>query len=188
MEQFYEKLFSIDYKEYVGFLSATISEFFDSPAFVNSFWIFKIVMAAFSLLFFVFTVVLIVKLKAAQNESNLPQKTPKTAVNKEELTEKWSIIAGKSKSLKTGDWKLAIIEADKFLDDLLKRLGYEGESMGDRLKKLDSKKIANIDQIWQAHKIRNDIVHHPEYEPSKGEIDFALGTYERALQDLSAEN
>ncbi|OWK26691.1 MAG: hypothetical protein US76_02620 [Parcubacteria group bacterium GW2011_GWA2_38_13b] len=187
MEQFYEKLFNIDYKEYAGFLSATISDFFGSPAFVNSFWIFKIVMAVFSLLFFIFIVILIIKLKSAPSESSPRQKAQKAAVNKEELAKKWSIIAGKSKSLKTGDWKLAIIEADKFLDDLLKRLGYEGESMGDRLKKLDSKKIANIDQIWQAHKIRNDIVHHPEYEPSKGEIDFALGTYERALQDLSAD-
>lgn len=188
MEQFYEKLFSIDYKEYAGFLSATISEFFDSPAFLNAFWVFKLVVASFSALFFVFIVILIVKLKAAQNESSLPLKTSKSAVDKEELAKKWSIIANKSKSLKAGDWKLAIIEADKFLDDLLKRLGYEGESMGDRLKKLDNKKIANLDQIWQAHKIRNDIVHHPEYEPSKSEIDFALETYERALQDLSAEN
>lgn len=188
MEQFYEKLFNFEYKEYAGFLSATISEFFDSSAFVNSFWIFKIVMAAFSLLFFVFIVILIMKLKTAQNQPSLSQKTPKIAIDKEELVKKWSIIAGKSKSLKAGDWKLAIIEADKFLDDLLKRLGYEGESMGDRLKKLDSKKIANLDQIWQAHKIRNDIVHHPGYEPSKSEIDFALETYERALQDLSVEN
>lgn len=188
MEQFYETIFNFDYKEYAGFLSATISEFFDSSAFLNSFLIFKIIMAAFSLLFFVFIAVLIMKLKTAQNQSGLPQKTPKTAIDKEELAKKWSIIAGKSKSLKTGDWKLAIIEADKFLDDLLKRSGYGGESMGDRLKKLDSKKIANLDQIWRAHKIRNDIVHHPEYEPSKNEIDFALETYERALQDLSVEN
>ena len=187
MEQFYDALFSIDFKEQTASVLSKIGDFFDSSAFTGPFLIFKIVMAGFSLLFFMFIVILTVKLKGVQNKSSSSQKATKI-VNKEELAKKWSIIAGKSNSLKTGDWKLAIIEADKFLDDLLKRLGYGGESMGDRLKKLDSKKIANLDQIWQAHKIRNDIVHHPEYEPTKSDIDFALETYERTLQDLTISN
>lgn len=188
MEEFYEKLFSMDYKSQTASILSVIDDFFNSPAFTNSFFIFKSVVAAFSLLFFVFIVILIIKLKVPQSKPSLPSKASKIVVDKEGLAKKWSIIAGKSKSLKAGDWKLAIIEADKFLDDLLKRLGYGGESMGDRLKKVDSKKIANLDQIWQAHKIRNDIVHNSEYEPTKSDIDFALETYERALQDLSAEN
>lgn len=187
MEQFYLELFSFNYKAQTASILSQIDIFFDSPAFTHPFLIFKIVMAFFSLLFFAFIVILMVKLKAAQEESDSPPKALKAVIDKEGLERKWSIIAKKSESLKTGDWKLAVIEADKFLDDLLKRLGYGGESMGDRLKKLDAGKIAGLDQIWRAHKIRNDIVHNSEYEPSKGEIDFALETYERALQDLSAD-
>ena len=57
------------------------------------------------------------------------------------------------------DWKLAIIEADIILDDLLKRKGYAGVSLGDRLKSISPSSLASLDDAWQAHKIRNQIAH-----------------------------
>lgn len=57
------------------------------------------------------------------------------------------------------DWKLAIIEADIILDDLLKRKGYVGVSLGDRLKSISPSSLASLDDAWQAHKVRNQIAH-----------------------------
>jgi hypothetical protein len=57
------------------------------------------------------------------------------------------------------DWKLAIIEADIILDDLLKQKGYVGVSLGDRLKSISPSSLASLDDAWQAHKIRNQIAH-----------------------------
>ena len=57
------------------------------------------------------------------------------------------------------DWKLAIIEADIILDDLLKRKGYAGISLGDRLKSISPSSLASLDDAWQAHKVRNQIAH-----------------------------
>jgi len=64
------------------------------------------------------------------------------------------------------DWKLAIIEADIILDEALKRAGYNGASLGERLRSLTPMQLRSLDDAWQAHKVRNQIAH--------GGIDFVL--------------
>lgn len=57
------------------------------------------------------------------------------------------------------DWKLAIIEADIILDDILKQRGYVGTSLGERLKGVAPGQLDTINDAWEAHKIRNRIAH-----------------------------
>lgn len=82
--------------------------------------------------------------------------------------------------------KLAIIEADQLLDDLLKRMGYVGESLGERLKQLDEKILPDIEQVWEAHKIRNNLVHDPNYKLSFGKAQNIIKVYGKAFQKLEA--
>ncbi|MES2748865.1 MAG: hypothetical protein V4668_02380 [Patescibacteria group bacterium] len=83
------------------------------------------------------------------------------------------------------DWKLAIIEADIILDDTLKRQGYAGPTLGDRLKSISPSALSSLDDAWQAHKVRNQIAH--------GGADFVLTQkiaretivqYERVFKEL----
>lgn len=62
-------------------------------------------------------------------------------------------------STNPNDWKLAIIEADILLDDMLKQRGYAGISLGDRLKSISPSVLHSLDDAWQAHKVRNQIAH-----------------------------
>jgi nitrogen fixation-related uncharacterized protein len=57
------------------------------------------------------------------------------------------------------DWKLAIIEADIILDDILKSRGYPGGSLGERLKSIGSGQLGSLNDAWEAHKVRNRIAH-----------------------------
>jgi uncharacterized membrane protein len=57
------------------------------------------------------------------------------------------------------DWKLAIIEADIMLDEALKRQGYAGNSLGERLRSVSPSAMQTLDDAWEAHKIRNEIAH-----------------------------
>ncbi len=57
------------------------------------------------------------------------------------------------------DWRQAIIEADIMLDDLLKQLKIEGNTIGDRLKNVDKSTFKTLDNAWTAHKVRNEIAH-----------------------------
>lgn len=57
------------------------------------------------------------------------------------------------------DWKLAIIEADIILDDLLQQRGFAGNSLGERLKSVSPAQLNTLNDAWEAHKIRNRIAH-----------------------------
>jgi hypothetical protein len=59
----------------------------------------------------------------------------------------------------------ALITADKSMDNALKDL-VAGENMGERLK--NAEKMFDRDEynkIWEAHKVRNNLVHESGYEP-----------------------
>lgn len=67
--------------------------------------------------------------------------------------------------------KTALIDADKLLDHTLKNLGYKGETLGERLK--NSKpafKYQDYDNIWKAHKTRNQLVHEIDFTMSQNDL------------------
>lgn len=72
---------------------------------------------------------------------------------------KWDKIIAQSESANSSDWRLAIIEADIMLDDLLAVLHLPGETMGDKLKAVEKSDFNTIDLAWEAHKARNMIAH-----------------------------
>jgi len=99
---------------------------------------------------------------------------------------KWNKIKGKLELPSESEHKLAIIEAESLLDDILKRIGFPGQTVGERLKQITPVQLSNIEEIWEAHKIRNNIVHDPDYRLSQEETKKALEIYERALMHLQA--
>jgi len=91
------------------------------------------------------------------------------------------------KRLDTGlesEYKLALIEADSFLDEILIRMGFTGDSLEERFKKVTQTVLPNIEEVEEAHKTRNNIVHDPDYRLAQGEAREILSVYEKAFQDL----
>jgi len=73
---------------------------------------------------------------------------------------RWEQIETLFNSNSPGDWRLAIIEADNMLEDLITQLGYEGDNLGERLKDARNRKdFANIEPAWEVHLVRNKIAH-----------------------------
>src|SRR5690606_1487074 len=70
---------------------------------------------------------------------------------------RWFDIVQKIDSENPSDWNVAIIEADKILDDLMKKMGYPGDNLGERLKAVERSDFLTLDSAWQAHKVRNSI-------------------------------
>ncbi|MBI3638342.1 hypothetical protein HY227_01200 [Candidatus Wolfebacteria bacterium] len=91
------------------------------------------------------------------------------------------------KRMKTGgqtQLKLAILEADRLLDEILKVSGYPGRNIEERLAAVNSAEIPNIEEVKQAHKIRNRIVAEPDFILSPGETEITIGIYRRLFIDL----
>jgi len=98
----------------------------------------------------------------------------------------WVKITARLETGLESEYKLAVIEADSMLNDILKRMGFGGETLGERLERLTAATLPNLEQIWEAHKIRNNIVHDPDYRLTLDGARRVLDIYEQALRDLQA--
>jgi hypothetical protein len=82
-------------------------------------------------------------------------------------------------------WYVAVVDADKLLDDVLKRKRYKGKSTGERLVHAQHK-LSDNESVWFGHKLRNRIVHENVKKISKQDTLEALSGFRRALKDLGA--
>lgn len=73
--------------------------------------------------------------------------------------ERWGRILSYMESDSQTEWRLAILDADVILEQMLTKSGYHGESVGEKLKKIERSDFNTLDQAWEAHKIRNSIAH-----------------------------
>ncbi len=133
------------------------------------------------IIFLIFVLNVFKKLKRNLEILTTPQQVPR-----KKLLKKWNQIEARLKSSHETDSKLAVIEADKLLDDVLKRCGYFGKDMGSRLKKINSGQIASINDVWSAHKVRNSIVHNIDYKLTELEAERAIRAFKKALEELEA--
>lgn len=81
--------------------------------------------------------------------------------------------------------KLAVIEAEDLLNESLNKIGYKKEeSLGEKLDEITPDIISNLEEVNEAHKVRNNIIHDPAYRLELEETKRILLVYEKALQNL----
>lgn len=104
-------------------------------------------------------------------------------LNKEYYSDRWQTLQGLLKEKST--WPLAVIDADKLLDDALKRLHYKGKTMGERLVSAQ-RDIADNDGVWFGHKLRNRLVHESNVKLTEKVVKEALMGIRSAMKDIGA--
>ena len=151
-------------------------------------WRLKLISVVFSMFFgfiFIYSMVRfrqLVNLKIQMNKViNPPQ-----AAHGGALQSKWEEIMRHMDSVREAEWKFAIVEADKLVDDILKSSGYLGDTMGERLMNIDKGQLLSLDGLWEAHKIRNKLVHDTNYFLRYAEARRAVMLYEAVLKELDA--
>jgi len=98
----------------------------------------------------------------------------------------WNKIKNRLDAGLESEYKLAVIEADNMMDKTLKRMGYGGETLGERLNKITSATLPNLDELREAHQSRNNIVHDPDFKLTLDEAKRIMEFYEKAFRDLEA--
>ena len=104
--------------------------------------------------------------------------------SREKNVEEWADILIKSRSPDENQRKFALIAADSLIDKILAMAGYDGENLGERLKKIESSDLDSLNDIWEAHKVRNRIAHEADYRMSPEDSAAAIGRFEKALREL----
>jgi hypothetical protein len=84
-------------------------------------------------------------------------------------------------------WKIAIIEADIFLEEILNDNGYVGVTIGEKLKGANSASFTTLQDAWEAHKVRNEIAHTGgDFILTKRLAQETLTQYERVFREFGA--
>ncbi len=97
---------------------------------------------------------------------------------------RWEEILRHMDSAKEAEWKFAVIEADKLIDLVLQKAGFPGETLGERLMNIQDGQIANLQGLWDAHKIRNRLAHDVDHFLRYTEAKQAIDQYESVLREL----
>lgn len=105
-------------------------------------------------------------------------------MGREEVAARWREIRETGQSHGQMGMKMSLVEADKLLDSALKSLMMPGDTLGERLK-VACYKYPNLREVWNAHKLRNRLVHEHDFELSERETRRALDDFERALKTLN---
>ena len=99
----------------------------------------------------------------------------------------WKHIRERLLSDNTSDWKLAVIEADIYMDRCLDDNGFHGDTTGDKLKQVTPDRLPSIQIAWEVHKIRNRIAHEgANFVLTMPEARRMISYYEIIFTDLHA--
>lgn len=101
------------------------------------------------------------------------------------MAHRWQNAMNHIASDNPNDWKQAIMEADIILEDLLTKMGYGGDSIGEKLKKVAKGDMKTLDEAWEAHKVRNQIAHEgSNFTLNHHEAKNVIGMYRKVFEEF----
>lgn len=109
---------------------------------------------------------------------------PSKYLDQQKYRERWLAISN-AITADSGTQELAIINADKLLDQALRERGIAGDTMGDRIKNAKTM-FSNNNAVWSAHKLRNRIAHEDTVKLNPIVTKKAMIAFKAALKDVGA--
>jgi len=98
---------------------------------------------------------------------------------------RWNRVLEHANSSDEHKWRLAILEADIMLNELLDLQGYKGETIAEKMKQVSRTNFNSIDDAWEAHKVRNRVAHEgADYHISEREKDHVINLFERVFKEF----
>lgn len=105
-------------------------------------------------------------------------------VGKRRQLRAWNQIIKRMKTPDLSNWKMAILEADNLMDDILKAVGYRFDTANERFKNIKVEELSNADKIQEAHRVRNRIAQEPDFTITKEEALEILRVYKKSFQEF----
>lgn len=100
------------------------------------------------------------------------------------LAKIWKRIQKMADSGIESNYKLALIEADDLLDNVLKNKGFSGETFEERIKQAGEIQVPDSERILQAHQTRNQAVYEPDYQLEVERLREILEVYKETIKNI----
>lgn len=108
------------------------------------------------------------------------------AYGSKELNRRWRAIIKRTDTGSEKEYKLAIMEADDFLKQVLEDADFQGKNMEELVKAAGRRVVSNTDDILAAHQVRNVLVYDVNYKLDANQARKILQDYEKAIKGASA--
>ncbi len=97
---------------------------------------------------------------------------------------RWTTITELVKSEDPNNWKVAIMNADILLAEVLDEHGYGAATVSDQLKMAQNDNFKTLQYAWDAHKVRNSIAHDAQFNLGQREAQTAISFYEKFFSEI----
>jgi len=145
--------------------------------------IISIILSSIALAGIIYTIMRIIQLGRKEVEE-IKDIIPKE-ISPEERYSRWNAIHKHLESSNEVEWRMAIMEADNILDEIIAAIGVAGENLGERLKNMEPSDFNNLQNAWDAHKVRNRIAHEGmKFKITKSEATRVIGLYEKIFKEF----
>jgi len=177
LEYLYKKILELLYKIYELLIA-----FFEALNF-QAIKIVSIVLSIIACIGIIYTIIRIIRLKRKEVEE-IKDIIPKE-ISPEERYSRWNAINKHLESSNEVEWRMAIMEADNILDEIIQAIGIEGENLGERLKNIEASDFNNLQNAWDAHKVRNKIAHEGmKFKLTREEAVRVISLYEKIFKEF----
>lgn len=120
-----------------------------------------------------------------QNEFQAIEVKALESLDQAEQNIHWQRILDQLNLPSESDWRLAIIEADNILGEMVTKMGYIGDSIGEKLKSIERSDFTTLSQAWEAHKVRNRIAHDGMlFRISQREAQRIIDLYRQVFEEF----
>lgn len=99
---------------------------------------------------------------------------------------RWHYILTLVESSNDSDWRVAILEADSMLEEVLKDRGFSGTTASELLEGAKESGYLTIQDAWDAHLVRNQIAHEgSDFALSQVEARRVIRMYQNFFEELN---
>ncbi len=173
----YEELFNFEWDSFVDFISTLW----------NIYSLIAILLALIFFIGFIYAKIRYGELSEVEQEELRAGERRWAERYGEELPSqgRWAEIQKHLHDDNPNSWKIAIIEADIYLEEILADAGYNGVTLGEKLKAANPQTFTTVQDAWEAHKIRNEIAHAGgDFVLTKRVAQETLTRYERVFREF----
>jgi hypothetical protein len=102
------------------------------------------------------------------------------------IDKQWMKILQRLESELETEYKLSVIEADLLLNDVMKRLGYEGKILSEKLERAKPGVFSQLQTLKEADQVYQNLVYDTSYHLIQSDAKRIVAEFERALSELEA--
>jgi len=156
---------------------------------VEEYWltviVYSFVISSFLIFWIVYYVLKIKEVEKLDEEIYGTIFVPKKGEDSSLKNERWAKVLQHLEVESQAEWRAAIIEADIVLDEMTKKMGYHGDTLGERLKGVEKSDFNTLDLAWEAHKVRNTIAHQgSDYILTRREVKRVVNMYRMVFEEF----